>query len=87
MRFAYVGWVGFGNLGDDAIAEALLGQLRPDEVVYAAHTLKDLRHALGRGGPPTGTCCSAVGPRSGGATGARCSTSRASPRPGDGPGS
>ncbi len=50
MRFAYVGWVGFGNLGDDAIAEALLGQLRPDEVVYAAHALKDLPHAVGRGG-------------------------------------
>lgn len=50
MRFAYVGWVGFGNLGDDAIAEALLGELRPDEVVYAAHTMKDLRRALGRGG-------------------------------------
>lgn len=37
MRLTYVGWVGFGNLGDDAIAEAVLPPLQPDEVVYAAH--------------------------------------------------
>ena len=49
MRLAYVGWVGFGNLGDDAIAEAVLPPLAPDEVVYAAHGPADLRRVLGRG--------------------------------------
>ncbi len=49
MKLAYVGWVGFGNLGDDAIAEAVLPPLSPDEVVYAAHGPADLRRVIGTG--------------------------------------
>lgn len=49
MKLAYVGWVGFGNLGDDAIAEAVLPPLDPDEVVYAAHKPADLPRVLGTG--------------------------------------
>jgi polysaccharide pyruvyl transferase WcaK-like protein len=46
MRLTYVGWVGFGNLGDDAIAEAVLPPLEPEEVVYAAHGPADLRRVI-----------------------------------------
>jgi polysaccharide pyruvyl transferase WcaK-like protein len=49
MKLAYVGWVGFGNLGDDAIAEAVLPPLAPEEVVYAAHGPRDLPRVLGTG--------------------------------------
>lgn len=49
MKLTYVGWVGFGNLGDDAIAEAVLTPLQPEEVVYAAHGPSDLPRVIGPG--------------------------------------
>ncbi|WP_284740049.1 polysaccharide pyruvyl transferase family protein [Amycolatopsis sp. RTGN1] len=49
-RLLYVGWTGHGNLGDDAIADALLPHLPAVEPWHVPHDPKAFAHRVLRGG-------------------------------------